>query len=109
MEAADTPFVRIEATQTFTEQTCVFTVTDHGPGIPLQNQEEIFHPGFSTKINYETGEISRGLGLNLVRGLITDQFHGSISLASRPGETTFTIEVPKTEFETETTEERMIP
>lgn len=109
LEAADTPFVRIEATQTFTEQTCVFTVTDHGPGIPLQNQEEIFHPGFSTKINYETGEISRGLGLNLVRGLITDQFHGSISLASRPGETTFTIEVPKTEFETETTEERMIP
>ena len=73
-------------------------LTDHGPGIPEENQPEIFCPGFSTKINYETGEVSRGLGLNLVHDLIKDQFHGTISLESVPGKTTFTITVPKTTF-----------
>ena len=104
LEAETGRLVQIEVTQKFAGETCIFRVTDHGPGIPADSQEEIFQPGFSTKINYETGEISRGLGLNLVQNLVEEQFHGQIRVSSRPGETTFTIQIPKTEF----TEERMI-
>lgn len=104
LEAETGRLVQIEVTQKFAGETCIFRITDHGPGIPAESQEEIFQPGFSTKINYETGEISRGLGLNLVQNLVEEQFHGQIRVSSRPGETTFTIQIPKTEF----TEERMI-
>lgn len=98
LEAEKAPQVQIEVLQTFSEEDCIFQVTDHGPGIPEENQAEIFQPGFSTKINYETGEVSRGLGLNLVQDLVRNQFHGKISLTSRPGKTTFTITIPKTAF-----------
>lgn len=76
-----------------------FTVTDNGPGIPPENLEDIFSPGFSTKINFDTGEINRGLGLNLVKDVIENQLSGSISVASRPGRTTFTIQIPTHELE----------
>ena len=32
-------------------------------------------PGFSTKINYETGQVSRGLGLSLVKDIV-EYAHG---------------------------------
>lgn len=71
------------------------TVTDHGPGISPDALPQIFDAGFSTKINYETGEISRGLGLNIVKGIIEEKLEGSISVSSHPGETCFTIRLPK--------------
>lgn len=71
-----------------------FTVMDEGPGIPQENIPDIFKAGFSTKINYTTGEVNRGLGLNLVKDLVETQLGGSISLTSVPGQTTFTILVP---------------
>lgn len=74
-------------------------VSDNGPGISKEDLKEIFHPGFSTKINYATGEVSRGLGLNLVQDLITNQLHGTIRAASEPGNTVFTIQIPKKELE----------
>lgn len=77
----------------------IMEICDNGPGIQKEDLPEIFHPGFSTKINYSTGEISRGLGLNLVQDLITSQLHGSISVTSKPGNTTFTIQIPKKELE----------
>ena len=98
LEAEKSSYVQIEVIQNFSGDNCIFQITDHGPGIPEENQPEIFCPGFSTKINYETGEVSRGLGLNLVHDLIKDQFHGTIFLESVPGKTTFTITVPKTTF-----------
>lgn len=76
----------------------IFTVADNGPGIPKEDQKEIFHPGFSTKINYQTGEVSRGLGLNLVLDLIENQFHGKIELSSVPGQTVFSVFIPKSEL-----------
>lgn len=74
-------------------------VSDNGPGISADNMPEIFHPGFSTKINYSTGEVSRGLGLNLVQDLVTNQFHGTITVTSKPGNTIFYIHIPKDELE----------
>ena len=77
----------------------VFEITDNGPGIPQENLSQIFNPGFSTKINFQTGEISRGLGLNLVEDIVKNQFHGSIRVESQPGKTTFFITVPKQQLE----------
>lgn len=98
LEAEKGSQVQIEVVQTCSGDNYVFQVTDHGPGIPIENQEDIFQPGFSTKINYKTGEVSRGLGLNLVQDLVRNQFHGEILLSSCPGNTTFTITIPKTVF-----------
>ena len=77
----------------------LFEITDNGPGIPQENLSQIFNPGFSTKINFQTGEISRGLGLNLVEDIVKNQFHGSIRVESKPGRTTFSITVPKQQLE----------
>ena len=77
----------------------LFLIQDNGPGIPPENLPFIFSPGFSTKINFNTGEVNRGLGLNLVKDMIENQFHGNISVESKPGNTTFSIRIPKSELE----------
>ena len=77
----------------------VFTVTDNGPGISEENAGKVFMPGFSTKINFQTGEVSRGLGLSLVEDIVKTQLRGQIRLESRPGCTTFYITVPKSQLE----------
>lgn len=59
-----------------------FVVEDNGKGILKENQNDIFDPGFSTKINYETGEVNRGLGLSLVKDLIENKLKGSIETES---------------------------
>ena len=77
----------------------LFRITDNGPGIPAENLDQIFNPGFSTKINFQTGEISRGLGLNLVEDIVKNHFHGTIHVESRPGNTVFSIAIPKEQLE----------
>lgn len=74
----------------------IFKVKDDGLGIKSENLNYIFSPGYSTKINYETGEINRGLGLSLVKDIITDELQGSIDVTSLEGiGTTFLIYIPK--------------
>lgn len=73
-------------------------IRDNGPGIDSEDILEIFEPGFSTKINFETGEINRGLGLNLVKDIVENQFDGKINVTSEPGNTSFIIEIPKDEL-----------
>ena len=77
----------------------IFDISDNGPGIPAENLSCIFNPGFSTKIYFQTGEISRGLGLNLVEDIVKNQFHGTIHVDSQPGKTTFSIAIPKEQLE----------
>ncbi len=63
-------------------------VADNGPGIPLDQQERIFTPFFSTKA---TGT---GLGLSLVSRIIRAH-EGVLQLTSSPGKgSTFTIYLP---------------
>ena len=84
---------------------CVITVHDNGPGIPADIIDVLFEPGFSTKYDETTGDINRGLGLTLVRDLLTDKFHGEIAVEStvaatgqvRKG-TTFTLRIPAEQF-----------
>ena len=93
LEAGTKSPILIHVTEAEDTDRYIFTVTDNGPGISPENIPEVFKAGFSTKINYTTGEVSRGLGLNLVQDLI-EQLEGSILLTSVPGKTTFTIRIP---------------
>lgn len=63
-------------------------VKDTGPGIPGDNKEKIFDWGFSTR-----GEISRGIGLYLVKGHVLNA-GGSIELDNQKGENTFLVSFP---------------
>lgn len=78
------------------EDKILIVVSDTGSGIKEKDVDLIFEPGFSTKFNEETGDIFRGLGLTLVRDIVTSQFNGNIVVKSTLGVgTVFTIEIDK--------------
>ena len=99
VEANQSDSILLSFSQQMQEDHYIFHITDNGPGIPKENIDQIFNPGFSTKINFQTGEISRGLGLNLVEDIVKNQFQGTIQVESQPGKTTFTITIPKEQLE----------
>lgn len=71
-------------------------VEDSGKGIKEKDIPLIFEPGFSTKFNEETGDIYRGIGLTLVKDIVTNQFNGNIYVKSTLGQgTIFTVEIDK--------------
>ena len=70
------------------------SVTDDGPGIPEEDAARLFDPGFSTKINYETGVVARGLGLPIVRDIVEKTLHGSISVKTSEAGTVFCMVLP---------------
>lgn len=74
----------------------IFEVYDNGIGVDEEGLKHIFSPGFSTKINYETGEINRGLGLSIVKKIVEEEFVGKVSVSSVQGErTVFHISIPR--------------
>lgn len=78
----------------------IFIIEDNAGGIKKKYLESIFHPGFSTKINYDTGEINRGLGLSLVRDIVQENLNGKIEVISEEDlGTKFIITIPKEELE----------
>lgn len=78
------------------EDKVFFIISDDGIGIKEKHLEYIFNPGFSTKYNQKTGDISRGIGLVLVKELLEDYFEGDIKVKSKEGEgTTFIISIKK--------------
>ena len=95
IEAADGNLVELSVRQSSTDSSYVIEVEDHGPGIDPEDMEQIFEPGFSTKINYETGEVNRGLGLSLVKDFIEFRLGGTIRVTSVPVKTVFTLTIPK--------------
>lgn len=77
----------------------IYTITDNGPGIPAKYADQIFQPRFSTKINYETGEINRGLGLCIVKDMVERKLQGTVKLSGKDLSATFTITIPAREME----------
>ena len=69
-------------------------VADHGPGIPEQEQSEIFKP-FTRGATAQSRQVrGSGLGLSLVREIV-EAHGGTIAVASRPGfGATFTVRLP---------------
>ncbi len=68
----------------------VVEVRDDGPGIPPELMPRLFQPFFTTKdIGHGTG-----LGLHLCHEIVAGRHHGSIEVASVPGDTRFVVRLP---------------
>lgn len=101
VEAADRR-INISITQNSKEDNYIFSVSDDGDGIPEDIVDDIFVPGISTKIDFETGVVSRGLGLAIVKELVEDKLDGSVKcLTSSKKGTTFELVIPKKSFKVE--------
>ena len=68
----------------------VVEVADTGGGIPPEIQGKIFDPFFTTK---DVGE-GTGLGLDVVRRIVTERCKGEIDVESQPGDTRFRVRLP---------------
>jgi len=65
-----------------------FAVSDSGPGVPEVSREQLFE-------RFYTGDKASGSGLGLaIARELAERMNGRIALASRPGETTFSLELP---------------
>jgi len=67
-------------------------VTDHGPGIPIQEQSRVFDRLYRSPSvqHHVTGS---GLGLNIAHN-IARAHQGELTVTSRPGETVFRLTIP---------------
>jgi signal transduction histidine kinase len=80
--------------RTHREGSCaIVEVSDDGPGIPPEVREHIFDEFFTTKpAGYGTG-----LGLATAKQIVADRHHGSLTVTSEPGRTTFRVSLPFTQ------------
>jgi PAS domain S-box-containing protein len=67
----------------------VFSITDSGPGVALENRERIMEPFFTTK---PPGK-GTGLGLSISKGIASDH-GGRLELARDTGHTCFRLSLP---------------
>ena len=74
--------------------TAVLTVTDDGPGIPADLQPEIFHRFARGDSSRSRAAGSTGLGLAIADAVIAAH-QGTVSVQSRPGQTGFTVRLPR--------------
>lgn len=82
--------------QALVDDEFIFVVKDNGPGISKRHLPNIFKMGYSTKFDYVTGNIYRGVGLCGVKNTVEEQFDGSIEADSVFGDgTQFTIKIPQ--------------
>lgn len=69
-----------------------FEITDHGPGIPQQEQGRVFERFYRSPA-VKTQVPGFGLGLAIASN-IAQAHQGELTVASRPGETTFRLTLP---------------
>lgn len=74
------------------DENYIVSIMDNGPGIPEEQMKKVFEPNFTTKVKGLS--FGLGLGLSIVKKIVTN-YKGSISVTSRPGETRFTVTLPK--------------
>lgn len=74
--------------------TIVFCVEDNGRGLKDKEKELIFEPGYTTKFNPETGQVSTGLGLTHIK-MLSEHLKGNVTIdGSVRGATRFRLEYP---------------
>ena len=67
-------------------------IKDNGRGIPVEIQDKLFHPFFTTK----PAGSGTGLGLSLSHDIVVKEYQGNINFHTKEGEfTKFTISLPK--------------
>lgn len=98
-EAAGERHARVVLSEKEEGKNYIIQVHDDCGGIDEEYLPTIFVPGFSTKINYETGQVSRGLGLSLVKDIVESELGGKISVSSEDRCTDFVICIPKENLE----------
>jgi two-component system sensor histidine kinase KdpD len=69
-----------------------FEITDHGPGIPAQEQGRVFER-FYRSPSVKNQVPGFGLGLAIANNIV-QAHHGELTVNSRPGETTFRVTLP---------------
>ncbi|AIE59991.1 sensor histidine kinase [Bacillus methanolicus] len=73
----------------------VVSITDNGPGIPEEEQEDIFTPFYKVDKSRNNTVKGNGLGLSIVKKIV-DIHNGNIKVSGRLGEgATFTVKLPK--------------
>jgi two-component system sensor histidine kinase KdpD len=74
------------------KETVALEITDHGEGIPAQEQTRIFERFYrSPSVQHQIA--GAGLGLNIAQNIVKAH-HGELSVASHPGETRFCLVLP---------------
>lgn len=71
----------------------LISVIDHGPGIPPEFQERIYHRFAQADASDQRSKGGTGLGLSITKQLVT-QMNGRISFTSSPSGTVFAVEIP---------------
>lgn len=71
--------------------TLAVSIGDHGSGVPEEMKERIFAPFYTTK---PVGK-GTGLGLEIVKRIVTQSFGGTIQVDSKPGDTQFIVRLPQ--------------
>ncbi|HEY4017491.1 MAG TPA: HAMP domain-containing sensor histidine kinase [Pseudonocardiaceae bacterium] len=71
------------------------TVTDNGPGIPQDVLPDVFERFARGDTSRSRAAGSTGLGLAIVAAVVAAH-HGTVEVASRPGNTRFTVRLPRT-------------
>ena len=99
VEAAENDSIHIDVDISEDSGMYLMRAENDGKPIPEDRLGEIFNAGYSTKINYETGVVGRGLGLLIVKNIIEKEFEGEISVSSCKGKTRFEIKIPKDKLE----------
>lgn len=86
------PWIRIDSE--LRGEWLVIAVADNGRGIDAEDTSLIFEPGFTTKLDSETGELPTGLGLTHVR-MLTEMLGGTVQVQSaKASGTVFTLTLP---------------
>ena len=67
------------------------SIGDHGAGVPEELKERIFAPFYTTK---PVGK-GTGLGLEIVKRIVTQSFGGTVQVDSKPGDTQFIVRLPQ--------------
>ena len=89
------PGGKVALRATGSEDEVTVSVLDDGPGIPLEEQEDVFERFHKTSDSVSRGETALGLGLPLTRQFV-EAHGGRVSLQSAPGDgTTVTIVIPR--------------
>ena len=84
---------RVTAALGSLEGRAIVTITDTGPGIPDDIRPVLFERFARADTSRSRATGSTGLGLAIVAGVVAAH-RGRVTVASKPGETVFTISLP---------------
>ena len=79
---------------TINEDAVALSVADSGEGIPPDHVPHVFERFYKVDSSRANGSGGSGLGLSISRAIV-ERHGGTLAVASRPGQTVFTITLPR--------------